>query len=266
MEQVIEHAVQTIRERYSEPLSLDELAHNAMVSKFHFLRTFRRITGVTPGRFLTAVRLQEAKRLLLTTALNVSDVSMQVGYSSTGSFTRRFTESVGCSPTRYRRTGGTHLTHDAHTPERHVLTPAGADGGTITGSVQGEAGVSAIYVGLFERPILERCPGLRALITEPGPFRLTQVPAGTWYVHAVARTNRAVPAEYPGERPLLADTTGPIEVTPGASSHVCLTVRPLRWSQPPVLLVLPELNALGVAAAGRCATRVTQAVAQGAGR
>nr|ABS50455.1 NapR1 [Streptomyces aculeolatus] len=98
MEHLVRHAVTTIRERFFEPLSLDDLAQSVRVSKYHFLRVFTRVTGVTPGRFLSAVRLHEAKRLLLSTSLTVADISAQVGYSSTGSFTRRFTESVGLSP------------------------------------------------------------------------------------------------------------------------------------------------------------------------
>src|SRR3954464_11708012 len=74
MEHLVRHAVTTIRERFWEPLSLEELARGAMVSKYHFLRVFTRVTGVTPGRFLCAVRLQEAKVLLLSTQLTVADI------------------------------------------------------------------------------------------------------------------------------------------------------------------------------------------------
>ncbi|MFC8449564.1 helix-turn-helix transcriptional regulator [Kitasatospora sp. NPDC057223] len=243
MEHVIERAVSTIRERYFEPLSLDELAQSAMVSKFHFLRTFRRITGVTPGRFLSAVRLEEAKRLLLATSLNVSDISAQVGYSSTGSFTRRFTESVGCSPTQYRHLGD-HGRGEA-------AAPFGA-AGSRTGSISGDAcvagvGVSAVYVGLFDSPILERCPAVRAIITEPGPFRLTGVPDGTWYIHAVAHGAFPDDASCPGQQMLVA-TAGPVTTGPGSSLHLDLTLHPLRWSHPPVLLALPDLAEPALAA------------------
>ena len=61
----IERAIEYIWERYSEPVSLDELSRSALLSRFHFARTFREITGVTPGRFLSAVRIHQAKRLLV---------------------------------------------------------------------------------------------------------------------------------------------------------------------------------------------------------
>ncbi|MFD0592037.1 helix-turn-helix domain-containing protein [Catellatospora coxensis] len=77
-----------------------------MFSKFHFSRMFQRVTGLSPGRFLSALRLQQAKQLLVTTSFNVSDISLRVGYTSVGTFSTRFTRSVGLSPTIYRRRHG----------------------------------------------------------------------------------------------------------------------------------------------------------------
>ncbi|WP_167368053.1 helix-turn-helix domain-containing protein [Streptomyces agglomeratus] len=232
--------METIRERYSEPLTLDELAEAAMVSKFHFLRTFRRITGVTPGRFLSAIRLHEAKRLLVSTSLNVSDIGAQVGYSSTGSFTRRFSESVGCSPTQYR-----HTRHGTRRPADraiglvgHGTQPAGQ--GSISGVVRSPGGTdSGIYIGVFESPILERSPAARAITAHSGQFRMTGIPNGTWYVHAVAHTPLpgTTPASTP--QPVLSGTTGPVTVGPGACPAVRITLRPLGWANPPILFALP---------------------------
>src|SRR4051794_801763 len=106
IEQAVERAIGTMRDNLAEQLTVDDMARSAMFSKFHFSRIFRRVTGVSPGRFLSAIRLQEAKRLLVTTSLNVADISLRVGYTSVGTFSTRFTRSVGLSPTRYRRLGG----------------------------------------------------------------------------------------------------------------------------------------------------------------
>src|SRR5271168_2482578 len=64
----IELAVAYMRENYSEPLSLADIARSAMLSRFHFSRVFREATGVSPGRFLSAVRIYEAKRMLASTS------------------------------------------------------------------------------------------------------------------------------------------------------------------------------------------------------
>lgn len=245
MEVLIQRVVDLIQERYSEPLNLDELARTAIMSKFHFLRTFRDVTGVTPGRFLSAVRLEAAKELLLATSLNVSDISARVGYSSTGSFTRRFTESVGCSPTQYRHAGGLRGSGGA---EEAANGADRASGGCIAGSVRGiSPNVSAIYIGVFDSPILERFPADQAMVTAPGRFRLAGVPTGTWWVHAVAHGASPESAANLADA-LLVDTAGPFEITADSRLELDLTVRPRGWSHPPVLLALPYLGKLGFAA------------------
>ncbi|MFE7569233.1 helix-turn-helix domain-containing protein [Streptomyces sp. NPDC057539] len=238
MEHAIQCAVQTIRERYSEPLTLDELAHTAMVSKFHFLRTFRRITGVTPGRFLSAVRLHEAKILLVSTSLNVSDIGAQVGYSSTGSFTRRFSESVGFSPTQYRH----NALGNAQPSQRKIslapTEPRPDSGGSISGVVRSPYRTdSGIYIGVFESPILERSPAARATIAHSGQFRINGVPHGSWYVHAAAQG--PVPGNASTAHPLLVGTAGPVTIGSGTDAAVQMTLRPLGWANPPILLALP---------------------------
>ncbi|MGA5895065.1 helix-turn-helix domain-containing protein [Streptomyces venetus] len=98
----ISRAVAVIRERYNEPLSLSYLASVAGLSKFYFCRRFQSVVGATPVQFLIAVRMQEAERLLESTALSVGEITRRVGYSSVGTFTTRFTALFGTAPHRYR--------------------------------------------------------------------------------------------------------------------------------------------------------------------
>ena len=98
METTVEKVVGSLRHRLQEQLTLDDLAKMARFSKFHFARMFRKVTGVSPRRYLYALRLHEAKRLLITTSASVAEISNQVGYSSVGTFTSRFVASVGISP------------------------------------------------------------------------------------------------------------------------------------------------------------------------
>lgn len=102
MHDAVQRAIVMMRTNYYEPLTLRDVAGAALVSPFHFSRLFHAAVGVPPGRYLTAVRLFEAKRLLLTTWMNVADIVATVGYSSVGTFTTRFTRAVGLSPTQYR--------------------------------------------------------------------------------------------------------------------------------------------------------------------
>jgi transcriptional regulator GlxA family with amidase domain len=89
---------------YAEPLDLTGLAAAAGVSKYHFLRCFAAEFGETPMQYVARRRIERAADLLRATNLTVTEVCELVGYSSLGTFSRRFTELVGTSPSEYQRT------------------------------------------------------------------------------------------------------------------------------------------------------------------
>lgn len=88
---------------FADPLDLEILARRAGYSRSHFARAFREAFGETPGAYLTARRIERAKDLLRHANLTVTEICTLVGFSSLGSFSARFSELVGVSPTRYRR-------------------------------------------------------------------------------------------------------------------------------------------------------------------
>ena len=88
--------------RYAEPLTVDDLARAAGLSRAHFSRAFRRAFGESPHAYLLTRRLERAARLLRTTDWTVAEIALAVGWRSVGSFTSSFTRTYGCSPTAYR--------------------------------------------------------------------------------------------------------------------------------------------------------------------
>ncbi|MEU9073029.1 helix-turn-helix transcriptional regulator [Streptomyces sp. NPDC048109] len=254
MEHLVQRSIATMHHRFHEPLTLDDLARSAMVSKFYFLRVFSRVTGVTPGRFLSAVRLHEAKRLLRSTSLNVADISALVGYSSTGTFSRRFSESVGVSPTKYRclayerhPTGPTTADGPLPNATSHgaaPVTPARRSGAnTVHGTiVTEEHPVDTVRLGVFDSPILQGHPVTTAQVRAPGRYFLPELPSGVWYLHAVARTDAAAAVVPGGEPQLLVDMVGPLRFGRNTDLHVSLTLRPSTWSRPPILSALDGLD------------------------
>jgi AraC-like DNA-binding protein len=95
---VIAHLEANLGENHT----LNDMADVAILSPFHFNRVFCEITGVSPVRYLYALRIAEAKRLILTTRLKVIDICYEVGYNSLGSFNNRFVSLVGYSPRHIR--------------------------------------------------------------------------------------------------------------------------------------------------------------------
>lgn len=87
---------------YAQPLDVPALAADALMSPGHFSRSFRAAYGETPYSYLMTRRIERAKALLRRGDLSVTDVCMEVGCTSLGSFSSRFTELVGESPSAYR--------------------------------------------------------------------------------------------------------------------------------------------------------------------
>ena len=92
-----------MRDCLAEELTLADLSLEVDLSAWHFLRAFRAAFGETPHEFLTRLRLDEAKRLLAAGERSVTDICFGLGYESLGSFSVRFKELAGCSPSEYRR-------------------------------------------------------------------------------------------------------------------------------------------------------------------
>jgi AraC-like DNA-binding protein len=98
---------------YAQPLDLATMAAAAGISKFHFLRCFAATYGKTPAAYIAERRIERAQDLLRTTNLTVTEICGLVGYRSLGSFSKKFRELVGTSPSRYQdryaSTGAPHI-------------------------------------------------------------------------------------------------------------------------------------------------------------
>jgi AraC family transcriptional regulator len=240
----VEQAIDCIWERYGEPLSLADIARTANFSRFHFSRMFKDATGVSPGQFLAAVRIHQAKQLLRATSMNVADISAAVGYNSLGSFTNRFTDGVGLSPSRFR-----WVARGGVAPVIRPLDGAGRGGDGVTGRVQlpGDCVSACVYLGLFDSPIMQRRPRAEALFhlesAQPYSARLAPVPDGSWFVHTVALAKMGGYRSW--DRPvILVEAARPVRVTAGSAVFGDVTLRPPRAADPPILLVLPDLECL----------------------
>jgi AraC-like DNA-binding protein len=95
----------TMDRTYAQPLDVPMLARIAHVSEAHFIRTFRATFGETPHRYLQRRRVERAMFLLRESDRSVTEICVDVGFTSLGTFSRTFRQVVGESPTEYRRNG-----------------------------------------------------------------------------------------------------------------------------------------------------------------
>jgi len=263
VERAVEQVIEAIHENYGEELSIDDLARTAMYSKFHFTRIFSRVTGLTPGRFLSAVRLQKAKQLLTSTSRTVTDISHMVGYTSVGTFSTRFAHSVGVPPRTYRRLDGFRpwVSFESR-PGNGAPRAAAPSRSSIRGHITFTDAVcpGPVFIGLFPGKIPEGEPVRCTIVHRSGSYVLDDVPPGTWYAMAccpqgtqdaqqtqsrqgISRLGLAdARLRVPREEGMVVGYYGPITVHPGVARMVDLDLRPMCPLDPPVLLALPDMR------------------------
>ena len=94
--------IAVMRERLAEPLTLADIAAEAHLSVYQFIRVFKAATGETPHRFLTRLRIERARRLLSGTSLTVAQIAARCGFASPGALSSAFLSQVGVRPSVYR--------------------------------------------------------------------------------------------------------------------------------------------------------------------
>lgn len=92
-----------IQNNYSDSISIDDMIQNIHISKYHFIRLFRRIMGTTPYNYLTNYRINKSKLLLRTTNKSIAEISEECGFLDTSNFISQFKKNTNQKPTDYRR-------------------------------------------------------------------------------------------------------------------------------------------------------------------
>lgn len=239
----VERVIRIMRDDPGMPLSLNDMADIAALSPYHFNRVFRAVTGVPPGEFQGALRLDMAKHLLLTTPLSVTEVCFEIGYRSLGTFTTRFTQLVGTPPRALRRLMG----HVAK-PDPEAAPPAvsaSESGACVSGHIHAPTGFAGlIFVGLFPSPIPQSHPIGGTLLSAPGAYRIPCMPDGRYYllVAALPRQHDPLQLLLPEGDLLVGTGEEPILVHGGqVIGNTDVTLRPADLLDPPILIALPLL-------------------------
>ena len=121
---------------YADALDIESLANSVHLSRAHFIRSFKETFGETPHRYLQRRRLERAMALLRETDRPVTEVCLDVGFASLGSFSRTFTRVIGMSPSAYREAWRTGAGTAGYVPTCVVMSwtrPSGAHQGSSFG-------------------------------------------------------------------------------------------------------------------------------------
>jgi AraC-like DNA-binding protein len=99
----VRNSIRLMQQRVSDDVVLDEIARDAGLSRPHFYKLFRQQMGITPNIYLNTLRMEKAIAQLTTTFDAVTNIGLNLGFSSQASFTRFFISNVGIAPSDYRR-------------------------------------------------------------------------------------------------------------------------------------------------------------------
>lgn len=242
----IDEAIAYIHRNIDDAIELSGLAKYVGYSPYHFARIFKERIGLPPLYYVSAYRLQRAKELLLNTNLSVRDIGLEIGQQSLGTFTSRFTERVGVTPSQFRNsmkmTGSQlHMLRNlTDWRDRDVSHLHGRVEGTIQSVVPFEG---VILIGLFAKPIPEGLPLHGTLLSSVGSFVFTGVKPGTYYLMATSVEWGASAIDVLLPRATLRTRSRePIVVkpnTPVPPRHAVL--HPPHPDDPPILISLPLL-------------------------
>lgn len=186
----IDEVIDYIHRHICEPLPLARLARHVAYSPYHFTRIFKERMGLSPLYYVSALRLQKAKDLLLNTNMSVRDIGLEIGQQSLGTFTTRFTERVGVTPVAFRnskRQAEDHLRALKMLEDWRESGSAMNRYGRVEGTVQAVVPFDGVVlIGLFAKPIPEGLPLYGTLLPTLGDFTFRDVKPGTYFLMATS--------------------------------------------------------------------------------
>lgn len=249
-QKAVERVITAVSQNLDEPLTMADMARIAYLSPFHFNRVFHQITGLPPTQFLYAMRLEKAKRLLLTTKMSITDICFEVGYNSLGTFTSRFTNLVGLSPREYRRLAKQIRSFDWERLFREgwQLADSNPTQPFLKGRVHAPMDFEGlIFIGLFEQMIPQSRPIAGTMLTRGSSFYLSSLPIGEFYLLSAAlpRVEDALEYLLPDFSKLLVGVgETPLHIrSVNDQKKIKIHLRPLQITDPPILVSLPFLLA-----------------------
>jgi AraC family transcriptional regulator len=238
----VDKVIDAMHERIDQPFPLDEMARIAYLSPFYFNRVFRQLTGVPPRRFHTALRIAAAKRLLLTTDLSVTEVCLEVGYQSLGTFTTHFHDLVGVSPRTLRRAAAEPWLIPEEMADALAPTAEAPIAPAVSGTVLGADDGCQVFVGLFHDACPQGMPVACTAVSGSSPYALRTSAHGCFHVAAAAVAPSSDPrcSLLPEDDAWLVGVgRPPVRLGSGRELTCDVRLRRKRRTDPPILLALP---------------------------
>ena len=223
-------------------VSLAALCRESGYSSAHLIGMFEEITGTTPHHFLASLRIQRAKELLLSSDKTVTVIAYDVGYESFPTFSRTFSQFVGVSPIQFRSMPKIVSKDELLAAAKSYVARNSLAKGipVLEGEVISSEDLNGvIFVGTFTRGVPQGIPNSGTVLFKPGIFRIRR-PSVARYHLMVAHVPLS-PSCHLSTHFIGVDRVAAVQVELGSPTIPHLMPRPVRFTDPPLVLSLTSL-------------------------
>ncbi len=235
-------AAEFLRQHHREGITIADLSDHLSYSASHLTRAFTRAVGASPIKYLAAWRFHRAKHLLVSEGLGVLDVCHEVGFTSVGTFTRRFVRDVGLAPARLRRSA--ESLGEVALSSRDVPASPRAPSVLVRLEVpellRQQLGVDPYqWIGTFPSPVPCGVPFTGTLRRGIYDVRLPVLPGAPWILASVTPSSASVEGHVAPALPLVARHPRPLG--PDSPNVISLQLRTADPWEYPLLVALALL-------------------------
>lgn len=238
-------AIEYMKKHLDEEVTTELLAEHVGYSQYHFSRIFKEVTGISPRRFLSALRIEAGKEQLMKSApSSILHTMLTIGFRSLGTFSSRFKQFVGTSPRDFRmRAAELHLFLNDYDSAKKQAESSDEKPCVICNIEKPEHFKGVLFVGLFPRAIPDQKPIMgNVLGMNQKCCRFSNVPSGSYYVLAAALKWSFHPKDYfILEKALRGRSDSILTISEDSNVKVTITLREPLPYDPPILVNLPEL-------------------------
>ncbi|WP_243298371.1 helix-turn-helix domain-containing protein [Bacillus litorisediminis] len=242
---VTKKAIDYMHKHLDQEITTKDIASYVGYSTYHFIRVFKEVTGITPRHYLSALRIESSKDLLLHSSDSNLKTLLSIGFRSIGSFSSRFKQYVGMSPKSFRQKTGTYVSHLQH--YQNMVRPPSDDSVKripyVTCHIEAPVTFNGlIFIGLFPRQIPDQRPIVGTAIKHSRKYCVfSEVPRGEYYVLAAGLPWGLHPKHYNFSRTSLRGKSDKIRVSDHSNIEVTIKLRGPLPVDPPILINLPYL-------------------------
>lgn len=244
--QAVLRSIDYMKRNLDVEVTTEILASEAGYSPYHFTRIFKQVTGVSPRHYLSALRIEAGKSLLIqSSSKSILGAMLELGFQSFGSFSSKFKQFVGLSPKQFQATAANlhkFMNENENALKIEESEAAGLPAVKCTLDIP-PGFIGWVFVGLFPRPIPDQKPIMGTVISHrQKECQFTKVPHGTYFVLAAAIPKSLNPADYfLLNHNLRGLAEAPVEAAPQTSAELHIKLRKPLPYDPPILINLPSL-------------------------